>query len=99
MGGALFISAAQIAFANQLIVNLAYTAPTVNPAAVVATGATEIRTAFPAAAVSGILRAYMIGIRAAFALSAGGAGVAFIASLFNKWTRLSREAVQGTGAA
>lgn len=63
-----------------MVQTLSRTAPDVNPAAVIATGATEIRDVFPADQVPGILIAYMDGIRIPFAIATGAAGAAFILS-------------------
>ena len=81
-----------------MIATLPISAPGVDPATVIATGATQIRTVFPAAQVPGILVAYIAAIKAAFALSIGASGVAFVFSLFNRWKRLSREAVKNVSS-
>ncbi|MCJ1342025.1 hypothetical protein MMC31_000205 [Peltigera leucophlebia] len=95
VGGTTFVSAAQSAFVNKLITTLSITAPGVDPAAVVATGATQIRAAFTVDQIPGILAAYMAGIKFALALSIGATGVAFLVSLFSNWTRLNTEALKG----
>ena len=66
LGGALAIPAAQSGFVNRMALTLARTAPGINPLQVIGTGATQIRTAFPAEAVPGIIEAYMDGIKIAF---------------------------------
>ena len=48
VGGAFFVSAAQSAFNNQMINELAKRLPKIEPGMVLATGATRIRHAFPA---------------------------------------------------
>lgn len=63
-----------------MVQTLARTTPRVNPAVVVATGATEIRGVFPADQIPGILIAYMDGIRIPFAIATGAVGVAFAVS-------------------
>ncbi|KAA8642751.1 hypothetical protein EYZ11_007944 [Aspergillus tanneri] len=97
LGGAFFVSAAQSAFVNTMIAKLPNTAPGVDAATVVATGATELRTIFAASQVPGILVAYMAGIKVAFAIAIGGAGIAFVASLFSNWRRLGSEALKNAG--
>jgi hypothetical protein len=82
------VSAAQSAFVNKMINVLPATAPGVDPAAVIATGATQIHSAFAADQLPGIVLAYMAGIKVAFALSIGATGVAFLAGLFCSWNRL-----------
>ncbi|KAH7012212.1 efflux pump antibiotic resistance protein [Microdochium trichocladiopsis] len=91
LGSAFLLSAAQSAFVNELLRNLQEYAPAVPPDMVMSTGATQIRTAFAAAQVPGILQAYMKGIRVVFAVSTAAAGLAFVASLASSWKRLSRE--------
>ncbi|KAI1193539.1 MFS general substrate transporter [Nemania serpens] len=88
LGGAFSVAAAQSAFVNRLIVNLATTAPGVDPQLLVAIGATQIRSKFPADQLPGIVLAYLTGIKAAFAVGIGMAGVAFFLSLLCPWKRI-----------
>jgi hypothetical protein len=88
IGGALGISAAQAAFVNRMSSTLASTAPGISPLQVIATGATEIRKVFPTEIVPGVIRAYMEGIKVAFALSVTMAGLSFVLSLGMDFKRL-----------
>ncbi len=88
MGGAFFVSAANTAFTNRLISRVALTAPGVNPALVIATGATQLRGVFTAEELPGILIAYMDGLRLAFALGIATAGVTLPIALFAHWRRV-----------
>ena len=100
VGGAFMVSAAQSAFVNVLIKTLPSTAPGINPAIVVLTGATDLRKAFPPHALPGILEAYMHGLKIAFAIGLASTGVALIIiTLFQKWNRLNPSAIAGGGAA
>lgn len=72
------MSAAQCAFVNQMLKSLAVTAPDVDPAKLIATGVSEIREAFPADQIPGILLAYMDGLRIPFAIATATAGAACI---------------------
>lgn len=94
LGGAFCISAAQSAFVNTMIKELATSAPEVNPVLVIATGATQIGDAFPDQ-VDGILQAYMAGLKATFAILLGTVGFAALLTVFSPWKRLhgSTEAV------
>ena len=74
---------------NRIVATLPTSAPGVDPAAVTAAGATQLRTVFPEDQVPGILKAYMEGIKAALALAIGATGVAFVVSFFNSWKRLN----------
>lgn len=93
------VSAAQSAFVNKMIHKLATSAPSVNPAMVLGTGATQIREVFPAEVVSGIVEAYMEGIKTALALAIGATGVTFLISLFSNFKKLNTEALKSGGAA
>ncbi|THC87276.1 hypothetical protein EYZ11_013275 [Aspergillus tanneri] len=87
LGGAFSVSAAQSAFVNTMLKKLATTAPDINPMEVIATGATQIRTAFPDD-INGIVLAYMEGLKATFAISVGMVGFACLMSFFTPWMRL-----------
>ena len=50
----------------------------VNPAQVIVTGATELRSTFTAAQLPGILRSYMAGLKDAYILAIATSGVAVI---------------------
>ncbi|KAL6811973.1 major facilitator superfamily domain-containing protein [Trichoderma sp. SZMC 28015] len=82
LGGAGMVSAAQAGFVNVMINNLPKTAPGVNPALVVSTGATDLRKVFLDDQIPGILVAYMQGLKAAFAIGIASSGIAFITILF-----------------
>ncbi|KAH8588731.1 putative efflux pump antibiotic resistance protein [Bisporella sp. PMI_857] len=87
VGGAFSISAAQSAFVNTMIKKLAETAPHINPRVVVATGATQIREAFPND-IDSILLGYMDGLKATFAISTGMIGFAALLSVLSPWKKL-----------
>lgn len=78
IAGAILLSAAQCAFVNQMLRTLAVTAPDVDPAKLIATGVSEIREAFPADQIPGILLAYMDGLRIPFAIVTATAGAACV---------------------
>jgi hypothetical protein len=93
------ISAAQAGFVNQLVQKLASTAPSINPALVLATGATELHHVFSGADLDGVLRAYVWGIKVAFAITIGAVGCAFPLSFCSKWNKINPEKLTGGGAA
>jgi MFS transporter, DHA2 family, glioxin efflux transporter len=99
VGGAFFIAAGQSAFVNTLLKKLESVAPSVNPALVIATGATEIRNAFPAEEIGGILTAYMAGVKMTFVLVIAGAGAAFFTSFGSRdsggWKSVLKESPNG----
>ncbi|CAI6092229.1 unnamed protein product [Clonostachys chloroleuca] len=87
-GGAFGIAAAQSAFVNIMTSKLASTAPTVDPATVILTGSAEIRNVFAPDQVPGIVLAYMSGLKVAFALMAGFAGMSFLLSGLQSWKKI-----------
>ena len=100
VGGAFMVSAAQAAFVNVLIKDLLTRVPGLDPAVVVSTGATDLRSVFSADQVPGILVAYMSGLKIAFAIGLASTGVAFIIiTEFQKWNKLNTTAIAGGGAA
>ncbi|PSR85775.1 major facilitator superfamily-domain-containing protein [Coniella lustricola] len=99
VGGAFLVSAAQSAFVNILLKKLPFTAPTVNPATVIATGATELRAVFTPEQVPGVIAAYMDGLKISFVIALGATCMAFVIALFSKWQRLNRDAITTGGVA
>jgi hypothetical protein len=98
IGGAFFISAAQCAFNNQLIRELARRLPEIDPAVVLATGATRIRQDFPASQVPIVLEAYMVGLKAVFAVMIAAYGISSLVSVFGSWERLDEEKLKAAGS-
>ncbi|KAL8823438.1 MAG: hypothetical protein Q9191_005855 [Dirinaria sp. TL-2023a] len=88
IGGALFVSAGQTAFANRLLARLPSTAPGVDPKLVVQTGATQLRHVFPKDQIPGIIVAYMDGLKLTFALTIALAGIGLPIALFAKWRNI-----------
>jgi len=58
LGGALFISVAQNVFSNQLLTQLQKVVPSLSPAVVMSTGATNLKNVIPHEYISGVLVAY-----------------------------------------
>ncbi|CZT41210.1 probable vacuolar basic amino acid transporter 3 [Rhynchosporium secalis] len=98
IGGAFFVSAGQVALSNVLQSSLLKYAPLTTPAEVLAVGVTEIRDHFAAGIVPGIVKSYMEGLQAAYAIAIASAGIAVLFSLCGKWTNLKGK-VQAGGAA
>jgi hypothetical protein len=89
LGGALFISAGQAGFVNRLLERIPVTAPGVNPALVVATGATDLRKVFSAHDLPGIIAAYLDGLRISFAIAIATACLGFILAFAPRWRKLN----------
>ncbi|KAK3307383.1 major facilitator superfamily domain-containing protein [Chaetomium strumarium] len=98
IGSGILLSAAESAFANTLVASLPAMAPGVDPAAVLHTGATELRSHFPEDKMRGILEAYMAGIKVAFALAITASGLALVIAVLTgvlgRWRRLDPEAAK-----
>ena len=92
------IAAAQSGFVNQIVHKLATTAPSVNPALVTGTGATELNQIFSGAELDGVLRAYAWGIKVVFAITIGACGITVPVSLFSKWTNVNAKKPSSGGA-
>lgn len=71
-----------------MVLTAATTVPTVNGATLLGTGATDIRTAFSADQVPGILLAYLAGLRVVWAITISLAGVSFLVTAGASWKRL-----------
>lgn len=94
MGATFMLAAAQAGFTNQLKQRLASTAPNVDRALVLATGATDIRRVFSGADLVGIIRAYEWGIKVAFAIVIAASCVSAIFSLCTKWDNINKKKEQ-----
>ncbi|KAH8835025.1 major facilitator superfamily-domain-containing protein [Flagelloscypha sp. PMI_526] len=95
MGATILLAGAQCAFGNKLIVTLRATSPGIDPGIVIATGAAELRTAFTAEQLPGVLEAYMSGLKIAFIIPIGAACAGLLISLLNCWGKfgLTRNSV------
>ena len=100
VGGAFFLSAAQSAFSNQLIKTITTNLPELDLAVAISTGATQIREAFTASQVPIVVDAYMVGLKAVFAITIAAFGVATVVGLFGSWKKLlTDELEKATGGA
>ena len=70
---------------------LARRLPEIDPGMVLATGATQIRQAFPDAQVPVIIDAYVVGLKAVFAVMIAAYGISTLVSVFGSWERLDEE--------
>lgn len=85
IGGAIMISAAQAGFTNKLVERLPITAPGADKALVIMTGASELRHVFHGEQLSGILTAYLDGLRVPFALAIACAALSTLIAFGPKW--------------
>ena len=93
--GALVISAAQAGFTNTLIKAVGVHVPGLDPYIVIATGASELRDAFTAEQLPGVLAAYLEGLRVPFILCVACACVTFLVSFTPRWGSIKGASVAG----
>ncbi|CAD0023538.1 unnamed protein product [Aureobasidium pullulans] len=91
IGGSFFISAVQCAFNNQVIKELVKNLPGTSPAMVLGIGATQIRQEFTALQVPIVLDAYMVGLKAVFAVTTAAFGISTFIGAFGSWKRLNKD--------
>lgn len=72
--------------------SLARNVPELNPAEIIAVGASALRTTYHGAELQGVIASYMDGIQIAFALSIGLCGLAVLASLTVPWVSVKGKA-------
>jgi hypothetical protein len=78
-----------------LVSQIKVNSPGINPALVVAAGATGLRQAFSEAQLPGILLSYMAALRVAYAISIAAGGIAALAALFAPWTSIKGKVKMG----
>ncbi|TKX20321.1 MFS transporter-like protein 136 [Elsinoe australis] len=76
ISGSIFVAVAQSLFTNRLVSYTVENIPGVDPAAIITTGATELRHAFSGEQLTAVLRAYMAGLKDAYTLVIPLAGIA-----------------------
>jgi ABC-type proline/glycine betaine transport system permease subunit len=89
IGGAFFVSAAQSAFNNQLIKTLAVNLPEINPAMALGVGATQIRQEFSPSQLPAVIDAYMVGLKAVFAITIAAFGISTLIGFFGSWKKIN----------
>ena len=99
LGGAISISIAQNIFSNSLIKEIPKRAPGVNPATIIAAGATHVRQVTPADQLTGVIDAYNIAVTRTFVLSIACAAMAFLFSLLFEWRSVKGKKLDMGGGA
>ncbi|OBT84729.1 hypothetical protein VE02_06301 [Pseudogymnoascus sp. 03VT05] len=89
IGGAFFVSAGQTAFTNILLKRVQIYVPGIDPQMILAVGAGQIREAFEKDVVEGVIRAYLDGLRGAFAIAVACAALATLIGAGGKWVKLA----------
>ncbi|KAH8881291.1 MFS general substrate transporter [Thozetella sp. PMI_491] len=85
LGGALFVSIGQNVFSNKLVEYIGTYAPGLDPALVLATGATSIQTAIPKEYLAGVTLAYNDSLTRTFLVFAAMAAMSAIGAAFVEW--------------
>jgi hypothetical protein len=98
LGGAISISIAQNIFSNTLIKEIPQYTTGVNPAKIIAAGATHIREVTPKSQLAGVLTAYNIAVTRSFILPIACAGLAFLCSLLFEWKSVKGKKLEIGGA-
>jgi hypothetical protein len=100
LGGAMSISIAQNIFSNTLIKEIPKYTKGVDPAKIIAAGATHIREVTPKSQLAGVLMAYNLAVTRSFILPIACAGFAFLCSLLFEWKSVKGKKLDiGGGAA
>ncbi|KAI9842020.1 MAG: hypothetical protein M1837_007516 [Sclerophora amabilis] len=99
IGGALFISGAQSIFANRMLQTLPINSPGIEPARILAVGASELRESFSPAQIPGILESYMTGIRGGWALGIALTAVSVLVSFGPEMKSIKKQARTGPSTA
>lgn len=85
LGGALFISVAQNVFTNQLLLNLKQVVPGLDPAMVLATGYTSLKTVIPQQFYAGVQTAYNSSIMDTFYVAVATSVVSIFGAVALEW--------------
>ncbi|MCJ1414988.1 hypothetical protein MMC32_001318 [Xylographa parallela] len=99
LGGAIFVSVAQNIFTNKLLSGIITTVPSIDPAFVLATGATSLRTAVSSMDLPGVLLAYNAALDQVFYISVAMATLSIVGALGMEWKSVKGKKVDAMAAA
>ncbi|MCJ1377428.1 hypothetical protein MMC17_000523, partial [Xylographa soralifera] len=99
LGGAIFVSVAQNIFTNKLLSGIIATVPSIDPAFVLATGATSLRTAVPSKDLAGVLLAYNAALDQIFYIAVAMATLSIVGALGMEWKSVKGKKVDAMAAA
>lgn len=80
---------------NRLVAELLINAPGLDPAVVVAVGATGLRQAFTESQLPGIILSYMTALKSVYAFTVGLAGLATVIGAFSSWKSIKGKVAMG----
>ena len=98
LGGALFISVGQNIFNNRLISNLVADVPTLDPALVLRTGATDLKEAVDPAVIGDVLSAYNSAITQTFYVSVAIAALSIFGAVAMEWKSVKGKQIETVAA-
>ncbi|KAI5245032.1 MFS transporter [Aureobasidium subglaciale] len=98
LGGALFISVGQNVFTNKLVSGLKAAVPDLDPAIVLQTGATELKSAIGEQYRDGVLRAYNDALANSYYVAAALATLSIVGSLAVEWKSVKGKKIEMTAA-
>jgi len=98
LGGALFISVAQNVFTNRLLVNLKQVVPDLDPAIVLATGATSLKSVIPHQYLAGVQTAYNTSIISTFYVAVAMAALSIFGSCLLEWKSVKGKKIEMAAA-
>jgi MFS family permease len=98
LGGAICVAIAQSVFQNKLIAKVAEYAPAIDPGAILAMGATNIRKEISAQDLPGVILAYDKAITQVFLVSVGTAALTIIGSVAMEWRSVKKAKKGGVEA-
>lgn len=99
LGGALFISVGQNVFSNKLVAGLSESLPNIDPVAILNTGATSLKSTFPADMQPAILKAYNHALIECFYPAVAMSVVGVIASFGVEWASVKGKKVEAVAGA
>ncbi|MCJ1281990.1 hypothetical protein MMC26_001313 [Xylographa opegraphella] len=99
MGGAVFVSVAQNIFTNKLLSGIIAAVPSIDPALVLATGATSLRTAVSSKDLPGVLVAYNAALDQVFYISVAMASLSIVGAFGIEWKSVKGKKVDAMAAA
>ncbi|OAA53910.1 Major facilitator superfamily domain, general substrate transporter [Niveomyces insectorum RCEF 264] len=94
LGGALFVSISQNIFTNKLQTYVREFVPGLDPAVVLATGATSVQTTIPAEDLPGVTLAYSDALTRTFVVSTALAAMTIIGSLAIEWKSVKGKKIE-----
>ncbi|KAK3631965.1 MFS sugar transporter [Elasticomyces elasticus] len=94
LGGALFISVAQNVFTNTLLSNLKKVVPGLDPAVIMATGATSLKTVIPAEYYAGVQVAYNLSLQNCFYVAVAMSVISLIGAVFLEWKSVKGKKIE-----